>query len=463
MPPNHRVNECYLQFLEADMHLAGSGCLPAAEGSVASTRDGQLSGRFVLQADEAVDVGASFNDRYFEKPAKVDRTLKLSLTDGVTCVVAYEYRPIAQLGVHVPAEKIANSRRASETARSSSSRRTSPRSEESSNDSEAAWKTRGGREHSQTDQNSARAREASPNEAAEADRSRPRRRAVFRSRRRRRRPRRGCGRARGCRACRPKEIQVPRSVETAAEAGAAATRARARRDGVRARRRRSRRRRSQWKAAAPPAIEAPASSAAPNAAAAPDPAAEPAAPVGRIKRRRIVRIDDSDEDPTQTPKPPPTTRPSQPSRLGTRRILSAAAADEPCAHAVLCRCCRVGRSSCAPRTAATPSRTSPLASLFDARAPAQRRRAPQNAAGASRLDVRGGAPRDGATGACPSPRVQDGTGSMAAELAARRVSANSWARPTRSGGGWMSRRRGKSEGVLHEEVPDGFMGKVAAR
>ena len=76
---------------------------PRRRESVASTRDGQLSGRFVLQADELIDVGASFNDRYSEKPAKVDRTLKLSLTDGVTRVVAYEYRPIAQLGVHVSA------------------------------------------------------------------------------------------------------------------------------------------------------------------------------------------------------------------------------------------------------------------------------------------------------------------------------------------------------------------------
>eukprot|EP00982_Pelagococcus_subviridis_P008595 30853-Pelagococcus_subviridis.AAC.5 len=95
--PRESTDEMYLQFLRADMNVAGSGVLPS---SLSTLRDGAVvEGRVVLQIDEIVNVTASFNDRYVDKRAGGDRTLKLMLTDGKQRVVAWEYRPIRALGV----------------------------------------------------------------------------------------------------------------------------------------------------------------------------------------------------------------------------------------------------------------------------------------------------------------------------------------------------------------------------
>ena len=124
LPYTQQVNECYLQFLETDMNVAGAGCLPptapgellqghpdmTAGGDATGSGDGSgggarsvLRGRFVVQVDEVVNTAASFGDRYGEKRAGNDRTLKLSLTDGTSRVVAYEYRPMQSLHVNMPA------------------------------------------------------------------------------------------------------------------------------------------------------------------------------------------------------------------------------------------------------------------------------------------------------------------------------------------------------------------------
>lgn len=120
-----KVDEAYLQFLEADMNHAGEGCVPpdgllslptekvfdASNASAGNGNDGGLDvahrrvwrGRFVLQCDEILNVASSFHDRYSEKRAGDDRTLKLSMTDGKQRIVGYEYRPCESLHVLAPA------------------------------------------------------------------------------------------------------------------------------------------------------------------------------------------------------------------------------------------------------------------------------------------------------------------------------------------------------------------------
>ena len=123
-----KVDEAYLQFLEADMNHAGEGCVPpdgllslptekvgldASNASGGAGENGNASndvahrrvwrGRFVLQCDEIVNVASSFHDRYSEKRAGDDRTLKLSMTDGKRRIVGYEYRPCDALHVLAPA------------------------------------------------------------------------------------------------------------------------------------------------------------------------------------------------------------------------------------------------------------------------------------------------------------------------------------------------------------------------
>ena len=123
-----KVDEAYLQFLEADMNHAGEGCVPpdgllslptekvgldASNASGGPGENGNASndvahrrvwrGRFVLQCDEIVNVASSFHDRYSEKRAWDDRTLKLSMTDGKRRIVGYEYRPCDALHVLAPA------------------------------------------------------------------------------------------------------------------------------------------------------------------------------------------------------------------------------------------------------------------------------------------------------------------------------------------------------------------------
>ena len=85
------------------------GCLPAG---VHEMRAGTLEGRFVVQLEEAVDVGASSTERYMgcggqakdtPAPARPTRTLKLQLTDGVRRVTAVEYRATHDLSPAMPA------------------------------------------------------------------------------------------------------------------------------------------------------------------------------------------------------------------------------------------------------------------------------------------------------------------------------------------------------------------------
>jgi hypothetical protein len=107
MPLRRRVDLCYLQFLHADMNSAGSGCLAPGDADGDPAKDGDLSrvlgGRRVVQCDEVANVSASFNDRYKDQPACEKRVLKLLITDGPNKMVAYEYRPINDLAVSMPA------------------------------------------------------------------------------------------------------------------------------------------------------------------------------------------------------------------------------------------------------------------------------------------------------------------------------------------------------------------------
>ena len=112
LPLNKRVDLCYLQFLEADLNSAGAGCLGTLPGGDAGSADGPkptsscattIAGRFVVQCDEIVNVGASFNERYDEHSANPKRVLKMALTDGVRNMTAYELRPIGALNVLAPA------------------------------------------------------------------------------------------------------------------------------------------------------------------------------------------------------------------------------------------------------------------------------------------------------------------------------------------------------------------------
>ena len=467
MPLNHRVNECYLQFLEADMHLAGSGCLPAAEGSVASTRDGQLSGRFVLQADEAVNVGASFNDRYAEKPAKVDRTLKLSLTDGVTRVVAYEYRPVAQLGVHMPAGckiAIADARvrdgalflqpenvttLGGYVERLEAARRRAVDEWRQPNRPKLGAGARGVAERG--------GREAAVRAAATSgfgfdggDRAGGASEHVEGAQGAERR-------TAGVPSVVPPASETTTEETTAAAAAAAAEEAAATEA------------RAAMEAAAA-AVKAAEEAAAPVEA-------EPAAPAGRIKRKRNVRIDDSDEDPTQTPKPPPTTQPSQPSRLGTRRSSAAAAAAAAPPPAAARGAPPASDVSSAGRPSPPPRWALQLCAkdggdpfTYVAAVASLRRSEPPPPPGASARSnvvvLHGwmsavGTPRRRDGGVAIAVRVQDGTGSMAAELphdACLRImgaSDQEWR-------GMDESTRREKEGFLRRYLL-GFMGKVAAR
>jgi hypothetical protein len=44
MPPKQQAGECYLQFLECDLNVAGAGCLPAGD-ALAAMHDQTLAGR----------------------------------------------------------------------------------------------------------------------------------------------------------------------------------------------------------------------------------------------------------------------------------------------------------------------------------------------------------------------------------------------------------------------------------
>ncbi|MED6121631.1 recQ-mediated genome instability protein 1 [Stylosanthes scabra] len=87
---------CFEQFLFADMNSCGSGVLPS---NVHSMHLVNLSGPFVLQVDEILNMSCPLRGRYQQAPPGLKRCLKLSLTDGIQRVFAMEYRPIQALDV----------------------------------------------------------------------------------------------------------------------------------------------------------------------------------------------------------------------------------------------------------------------------------------------------------------------------------------------------------------------------
>ena len=52
---------------------------------------------FNLQVDKISEIGAPLKERYHERGAGISRCLKLSMTDGVQCVVGIKYQPISTL------------------------------------------------------------------------------------------------------------------------------------------------------------------------------------------------------------------------------------------------------------------------------------------------------------------------------------------------------------------------------
>ncbi|KAJ8772498.1 hypothetical protein K2173_027675 [Erythroxylum novogranatense] len=91
---------CFEQFLFSDMNYCGGGVLPP---NVDSMHLVDLSGPFVLQVDEIVNISCPLRDRYQEASPGSKRCLKLSMTDGIQRVFGMEYRPIKDLKVLAPA------------------------------------------------------------------------------------------------------------------------------------------------------------------------------------------------------------------------------------------------------------------------------------------------------------------------------------------------------------------------
>ncbi|GAQ81607.1 hypothetical protein KFL_000850230 [Klebsormidium nitens] len=79
------------------MNMAALGRLPP---DVTMLHKEELRGRYVLQVDEAADVGCAPQNRYKEHPSSC---LKLSLTDGEQRAYAIEYRKVPQLSPMMPA------------------------------------------------------------------------------------------------------------------------------------------------------------------------------------------------------------------------------------------------------------------------------------------------------------------------------------------------------------------------
>ncbi|KAJ7522755.1 hypothetical protein O6H91_18G025400 [Diphasiastrum complanatum] len=97
MSVSAQAEKCFLQFLSADLNVVGDAALPANVHSLHAT---ELSGPFVLQVDEIVDISSCMRDRYQERSAGLGkRCLKLSMTDGVQRVFGIEYRAMPDLQV----------------------------------------------------------------------------------------------------------------------------------------------------------------------------------------------------------------------------------------------------------------------------------------------------------------------------------------------------------------------------
>ncbi|XP_062115892.1 recQ-mediated genome instability protein 1 [Humulus lupulus] len=91
---------CFERFLVSDMNQFGGGLLPE---NVHSLHLVDLTGRYVLQVDEIVNISCPLKSRYQKAAPGIKRCLKLSMTDGVQRVFGMEYRPIKDLDALSPA------------------------------------------------------------------------------------------------------------------------------------------------------------------------------------------------------------------------------------------------------------------------------------------------------------------------------------------------------------------------
>ena len=112
MPLHQRVEACYLQFLEADLNLAGAGSLPNPfpPGGGCPDRTPAVPSRRRASSRGDCPPGGRGPERRREPQRALrgearapDRVMKLALTDGRTRVTAYEYRPVPALGPSRPA------------------------------------------------------------------------------------------------------------------------------------------------------------------------------------------------------------------------------------------------------------------------------------------------------------------------------------------------------------------------
>ncbi|KAH7289947.1 hypothetical protein KP509_30G025100 [Ceratopteris richardii] len=97
---SQKAEACFSCFLFSDLNSMGESVLPPRFHTLHGI---EISGPFVLQVDEIVDIGAPIRQRYKERSATDSRCLKLSMTDGVQHIYGIEYRPIKALNVLSPA------------------------------------------------------------------------------------------------------------------------------------------------------------------------------------------------------------------------------------------------------------------------------------------------------------------------------------------------------------------------
>ncbi|XP_021775834.1 recQ-mediated genome instability protein 1-like [Chenopodium quinoa] len=91
---------CFGQFLNSDMNYSGAGILPE---NLKDLHLVDLTGPFVLQVDEVVNISCPLRERYKNATSGHKRCLKLSMTDGVQRVFGMEYRPIKSIEALAPA------------------------------------------------------------------------------------------------------------------------------------------------------------------------------------------------------------------------------------------------------------------------------------------------------------------------------------------------------------------------
>ncbi|PSC73828.1 recQ-mediated genome instability 1 [Micractinium conductrix] len=99
LPVERRARLVLQQLLPADLNTCGAASLPPG---IQSLHDNTLRGKFLLQADEVLNIGAAVRDRYTGTDSN-NRCLKLLLTDGAQQVAGLEYRPTPALHSAMPA------------------------------------------------------------------------------------------------------------------------------------------------------------------------------------------------------------------------------------------------------------------------------------------------------------------------------------------------------------------------